>query len=318
MWLDYRNDPQLRLGQEYELLWFDRNLELNDLGYLPRRSLRQLRGQWDIYRRKLPDSSRLAFTRWELIAKLAQNDFGQNLPAVFKLEREWRFRKPHGINLKLEYDTAGFDDLITRGGAAARVPSRYAAALFLTNQNSIRYRTEGELKVIEEGVRGKAALQSSVLFTYYFTPNFSTTTQATWLDSPDWFAFVPGVNELASYRKRQWILRQGVSWFPSQRHELRARLQWVGLQADGRQAYDIAANGQLRPRSSPATSFQRSELGLQVRYRYELKSLSDFYVVYTRGGVYGSSGDDGFQDLWSGVNDNPNQDQFVVKLRYRF
>jgi hypothetical protein len=40
--------------------------------------------------------------------------------------------------------------------------------------------------------------------------------------------------------------------------------------------------------------------------------------VYTRGGIYGSTADDGFRDLWSGVNDNPNQDQFVVKLRYQF
>ena len=318
MWLNYRNDPQLRFGQEYELLWYDRNLELNDLGYQPRRSLRQLRGEWDIYRRKLPDSSRLAFTRWELSARLAQNDFGKNLPAVVKLEREWRFRKPHGINLKLEYDTSGFDDLITRGGAAVRIPSRYSASLFATEQSSTRVRAEAEIKVFEEGVRRKAAVQSFLFLTYYFTPEFSTNIQATWIDSPDWVAFIPGINELASYRKRQWILRQGVSWFPSQKQELRARLQWVGLQADGRQAYDIAANGQLLPRSGPVTSFQRSELGLQLRYRYELKTLSDLFLVYTRGGIYGSTADDGFRDLWSGVNDNPNQDQFVVKLRYQF
>jgi hypothetical protein len=318
MWLNYRNDPQQRFGQEYELLWYDRNLELNDLGYQPRRSLRALRGAWDIYRRKLPDSSRLAFTRLELTARLAQNDFGKNLPAVFQLEREWRFRKPHGINLKFQYDTSGFDDLITRGGAAVRIPSRYSASLFTTEQSSTRVRTEVEIKVFEEGVRGKAAVQSYLLLTYYFTPEFSTNIQATWIDSPDWFAFIPGINELAAYRKRQWILRQGISWFPSQKQELRARLQWVGLQADGRQAYDIAANGQLLPRSSPATSFQRSELGLQLRYRYELKALSDLFLVYTRGGLYRSTGDDGFQQLWSGVNDNPNQDQFVVKLRYQF
>jgi hypothetical protein len=161
-------------------------------------------------------------------------------------------------------------------------------------------------------------VQSFLFLTYYFTSEFSTNIQATWIDSPDWVAFIPGINELASYRRRQWILRQGVSWFPSQKQELRARLQWVGLQADGRQAFDIAANGQLLPRSGPATSFQRSELGLQLRYRYELKTLSDLFLVYTRGGIYGSTADDGFRDLWSGVNDNPNQDQFVVKLRYQF
>ena len=318
LWLNYRNDPQLRLGQEYELVWYDRNLELNDLGYQPRRSLRQLRGEWNIYRRKMPDSSRLSFTRLELTAKVAQNDFGQALPTVLKLEREWRFRRPYGASLKFEYDSSGFDDLITRGGAAIRIPSRYAGALFLTYQDSTRVRGEAELKVLEEGVRGKAALQSTLLFTYFVTPQLSTSSNLVWLDSPDWLAYVSGSNELASYRKRLWSFRQSVNWFPSARQELRARMQWVGLQADGRQAYDVVADGRLQPRARAATPLRRSELGFQLRYRYELKALSDLFVVYTRGGLYGSTGDDGFQQLWSGVNDNPNQDQFVVKLRYQF
>jgi Domain of unknown function (DUF5916) len=317
-WLNYRNDPQLRLGQEYELVWFDRYLDLNDLGYQPRRSLRQLRGEWDIYKRQYPQGSRLSFARWDIGAKLAQNDLGQKLPGQLTIEREWRFRKPHGINLKFEYNSAGFDDLITRGGAAARIPSRHAATLFLANQNSARLRAELEFKVFEEGVLGKSAVQSTVLFTWLVTPQFSTSTQLTWIDSPDWLAYVSTVQELASYRRRQWVFRQGLNWFPTQQQEFRARLQWVGLQANGRQAYDIAAHGGLVARGGAVSSFRRSEMGLQLRYRYEFKPLSDLFVVYTRGGVYGSSGDEGFQELWSRANDNPNQDQFVVKMRYRF
>lgn len=318
MWLNYRDDPQTRLAQEYELVWYDRDLDLNDLGYQPRRSLRQLRGQWELFQRKHPADSPLAVTNWELSAKVAENDVGQTLPAVIKLGYDWRFRRPYSISFKVQYDGAGFDDLITRGGAPVRIPSRYSATLFLTGQDSPRLRLETEFKVLQEGTRDRTALQSYLLMTYLVTPRFATNTQLTWLDSPDWLAFVSSTGELASYRKRQWTFRQGVSWFPGSRQELRARLQWVGLQADSRQAYDIGPAGRLVPNPRPAASFHRSELGLQLRYRFEFKPLSELFIVYTRGGLDSGAGDEGFQALWSGVNDQPNQDQMVVKLRYRF
>jgi hypothetical protein len=317
-WLQYRNDPQLRLGQQYELLWFDRNLELNDLGYQPRRSLRQFRGEWDVYQRKHPADSPLAFSRWEFVAKLAQNDFGQDLPAYGKIEREFRFRKPYGMNLRFEYLTSGLDDLITRGGAAVKMPPRHEATLFVITQNSQRVRGEAEFKTLREGVLGRSAIQAGGMMTIIATPAFSTNTQLTWLDSPDWLAFRSRTGELGSYRKKQWTFRQVFNWFPTQRQELRAKLQWVGLQANGRESFTIGAGGALQARGQPAASFHRSELGIQLRYRFEFKPQSEFFAVYTRGGLAGADGERGFAELWSDALDTPNQDQFIVKLRYRF
>ena len=66
-------------------------------------------------------------------------------------------------------------------------------------------------------------------------------------------------------------------------------------------------------------AFSQAELGLQLRYRYEIAPLSDLFVVYSRGG--NAARDDAEEDLaslWSEAIDNPTADQFIVKLRYRF
>ena len=68
------------------------------------------------------------------------------------------------------------------------------------------------------------------------------------------------------------------------RHELRLKLQAIGLNADLRQAYRVDPAGNAIPTDEPVDDFSVRNLGLQIRYRYELAPLSYLYVVYGRGG----------------------------------
>lgn len=59
--------------------------------------------------------------------------------------------------------------------------------------------------------------------------------------------------------------------------------------------------------------------GLQLRYRFEISPLSDFYIVHSRGGL--DRIDDpsqGTLDLLGDSTSLRNTDQFLVKLRYGF
>ena len=61
-----------------------------------------------------------------------------------------------------------------------------------------------------------------------------------------------------------------------------------------------------------------STFGFQVRYRYELKPLSDLYVVYGRGGFRDFEFS---QDPWGLVQDAfslRDDEQLLVKISYRF
>src|SRR3546814_11792015 len=68
---------------------------------------------------------------------------------------------------------------------------------------------------------------------------------------------------------------------------------------------------------SPIEDFSLRNLGFQVRYRYELAPLSDFYIVYGRGGYmldeFSRSEGKQLSDAFS-LRDS---EQLVVKLSYR-
>jgi hypothetical protein len=318
-WLAVRNDPGGRVAQEYELTWFDRHLDVNDLGFLPRANLHQARARIDLSRREFPDHSLSVFTRWGLEATLRENDRGERLPATLRLEREYRFRRPFGITYRAQYDTDGIDDLATRGRGPVRLPSRVLVGAFYGNAGSARGRLDLDVELRQEGAGDGVAKQLTVSPVWFLHPDLSTTGSLIWIDSPDWLIYRPRTRELGSWAREQGIARIALNWYPSARSELRTRLQWVALRAAGRTAYANGPGGELRPLPAAPDGFSQSTIALQVRYRYELAPLSDFYAVYSRGGFAASAdAEQDFGDLWAGALDGRTADQFVVKLRYRF
>jgi hypothetical protein len=62
-----------------------------------------------------------------------------------------------------------------------------------------------------------------------------------------------------------------------------------------------------------------SDLAFQIRYRYEIKPLSYFYLVYTKGGrVVQYDEEDDLSEIYQRPWNDPETDTITVKLRYRF
>ena len=81
-----------------------------------------------------------------------------------------------------------------------------------------------------------------------------------------------------------------------------------------------AGDGELAPaqRTRPDHDFTVSMLTAQVRYRWEIAPLTDFYLVYNLGNTLANRFDASFDDLFQDGFDDPIVESFVVKLRYRF
>ena len=109
-----------------------------------------------------------------------------------------------------------------------------------------------------------------------------------------------------------------LQWQIGTRQELRVKLQAIGLDARLRGAYRVGANGRAIAGDEPVDDFGVRNLGLQVRYRYELAPLSYLYVVYGRGGYaldgHARSSLDAFGNSFALRDD----EQLLVKLSYRF
>ncbi len=67
-------------------------------------------------------------------------------------------------------------------------------------------------------------------------------------------------------------------------HELRVRLEALGLDAEAKRAWILAADGTPIRDSAPIESLALRNLAFQIRYRYQFAPLSYLYVAYVRGG----------------------------------
>jgi hypothetical protein len=144
--------------------------------------------------------------------------------------------------------------------------------------------------------------------------------------------------DLAYKRRTGWVVYQGgrefgafdaidlqpsfdLNWFLAADHQIKFSFQWAGVKAYERQAYRVpSADGALQRRAGAAgpRDFTVSLLTTQVRYRWEIAPLTDFYVVYNRGNQLPPTEADAFGDLLSDAFQDPVVSSLVVKLRYRF
>jgi len=134
--------------------------------------------------------------------------------------------------------------------------------------------------------------------------------------TPDWLIW-QNDNLIGSFEERQTNFNAGFNWIMTNRHELRLKLQVIGLSAKLRQAYRVE-NGGAIPTDEPVNDFTVQNLGVQLRYRYEFKPLSYLYIVYGRGGFQQA---DVYDDTASLINrgfELRDDEQLLIKFSYRF
>ena len=114
-----------------------------------------------------------------------------------------------------------------------------------------------------------------------------------------------------------------MDFFISAKQQLRLKFQWIGIDADESQFWSIDKETKdLVPRTKmdlePKDDFTVSQMTVQLRYRWEIGPLSDFFIVYTRGSNLPNRVNDEFWPLFQDAIDEPIIDVFTMKLRYRF
>ena len=135
--------------------------------------------------------------------------------------------------------------------------------------------------------------------------------------TPQWLLWQGG-NLVGTFDEHAQQLDAGVNWNIGNSQELRVKMQALGLDARVRQAWRAAPDGTPIATSDPIDDFSLSNLGFQVRYRWEFKPLSYLYVVYGRGGdLFNEYSVDSSRALGDAF-DLRDSEQLVVKLSYRF
>ena len=155
---------------------------------------------------------------------------------------------------------------------------------------------------------------------YYFFPTDYLTMKIGFnlRDQKEWMKWVDS-NYLAAYDSTEKFLTLDLNYFKGNKHELRFKAQFVALDASNPTSLMSNQNGYLSLSEREVSAFNVGEAAVQIRYKYELATLSNLYIVYSQGGnIYEenikSDSRSIVQDSWR----NPSGKIFAIKLRLRF
>lgn len=317
LWADYEMNHGWR--QQWILMHFGNDLQINDAGYLSRNSTNY--AHWQVNRRfsDLPESSRYASKDWRWRVSTNYNDHGELLNHQLRISRESRLRNGSYEYGQINVNSAGADDLLTRGHGSVNLPPNFNSYFEYQRprKGHWSYRTEAEL--FSGGIDGndRVGYRLYVEPTYFINDAFNVYVGGSAIRTPDWLIWQSD-NLIGSFDGMQTEFDLGFNWTVTNRQELRLKLQAIGVNADLRQGYRVDSQGHAVATGEAIDDFDVSNLGVQLRYRFELAPLSYLYVVYGRGGYEETFATDNdgrpLRDSFSLRDD----EQLLVKFSYRF
>jgi hypothetical protein len=314
-WLQTDFNRSAPLTHTLKLLYIDDRFDLNDLGYMERNSLRQV--EWETNRRIVGAADpRINGESQRLYAYYRENELGQRLQSRLQLSRTVQYASNWLVYGELRYLTSGIDDLISRGNGPVEFDDRVHGYIDAVSPRFGDWQITMGAYAYQQGVRdytGRLQLTTA----WYPTEKLTMLLDLLPYYFDDWLLWEGG-NLFGSYRGERLDFALRADWIPAPRHELRVKWQWIGIDAEARAAYRTDAGGRLFEVAQPLAPFTVNNLGLQVRYRYEIGPLSELFLVYARGGFNLLNDDDrGVGDLFGDMTDVRDADQFLIKVRYR-
>jgi hypothetical protein len=316
VWADYEMNAGWR--QQWIGMHFGNDLQINDAGYLSRNSTNYL--HWQVNRRfaDLPADSRYASKDWRWRASSSYNDHGDLLRHQFRTSRESRLRDGSYEYAQININSAGVEDLLTRGNGVVNLPPNFNAHFEYERPRKGNWACELEVEAFSGGLAGNHRVGYSVEIepAYFLSNAFNVSVGVFGSRTPDWLVWQRDTL-IGSFDSRELRFDAGFNWSIGAHQELRLRLQAIGLNASLRQGYRVGVDGNAVPTAERVDDFSVRNLAFQIRYRYEVAPLSYLYVVYGRGGYRQESYSEDSSRVLGDSFDLRDDEQLLIKLSYR-
>ena len=307
-----RQGIKQRLGIEYQ----DENVDLNDLGFLERNDNFRIR---TAHTRLNPNPSWARNNYFDVRGYVQRNRDGFLTGAGLFLVNKMTFDNLSKFTFRAGFSPSVYDDLNSFGNGIYRIEQDYfSGALWETNSSrafsfkiGAGYSREdlgGDSQILRLEMNWQPEDQ------FYVSAGIRYMNRAGWL-------LHQNENTFATFNAEQWQPKISADYFINARQHIRASFQWVGIQAIEEENFTLPlfSHRLIRKQgvASAERSFSVSQLSLQLRYRWEIAPLSDLFLVYTR--LVDSTGPiKPFKNIFTDSYQQPFENLFVVKLRYRF
>lgn len=317
-WLEWRYAPTDTIQYQLNATVYGDEFEMNDMGFLQENNLRELYGQVRHDVNVYPETSRLRSSWTEYDIGYRENTDGDRLPTWADVEQYFVFQSTRELSLTAGYQLSSYDDLITRGNGQFKMEEQLRGELKYFNPRGGRFTYEASYSVENSGT-DEYTQRISVAPQFYINDQLTLNADFSYSRYEEWLLWDFTAQQLATYETDFYEVEVELDWYPSSRQEVRLKFQWTGVQADGIEGYGLRSSGRLDQGGRPVDDFSVSDTALQLRYRYEFAPLSDFYLVYTRGGLWdGDDTGDDLLNLWQSAWDEVTVEVISAKIRYRF
>ena len=304
--------------------YLDKDLDINDMGYLMRNDWIMLGGRTQLNKTDFNDASKTLMRTYQHSYGCRALSNGDKEGCFTGFDFKNQFKNSSQFETEVFFRTNGRDNLITRGSELApyiKLPKNYGIEFkYISQKNKFwqwdlfAQRTKGSERSSALGWKNK--YYSSVKV--FPLPNLTLRLSYSHEKQTNWLNWIQD-NFLGTYEKTQRNTNFSIKYFKGNQHELRVKTPLVAFNAKNHQAQIASINGKMTESSVILNPFSIGQLAFQIRYRYEFMPLTYLYAVYTRGGkIYELDEEDDLGTLYKRPWEEPSKDNFTVKVRYRF
>jgi hypothetical protein len=319
-------DFKPKQGTQHKLMldYFDKRLDVSDLGFIRRNDVfsKNYQYNWSTGRGltyfRSKKRSIMISNSWNMDGKLVRS-------GLF-FRNGWTFKNLNEIRTEFNYFPARWEDRNSFGNGAYKMHDRFVGELAFGTDTSQLVSFSALVGMRQEEL-SDWTLRSSVGLTYKPADQFSLDLDLNYFERKGWL--LHNTDRLMSkYDAGDFQPRLGMDIFFTAKQQLRLTVQWAAIKAEVTEFLVIPerggtllsledSNGYI-PINSVREDFALSRLTSQIRYRWEIGPLSDFFLVYTRGSNLPNRVEESYGELWEDAISYPIVDTYVAKLRYRF
>jgi hypothetical protein len=312
----YAASPSLRHKFEVDIM--DEDVDFNDLGFLLRNDY--VKARYVLMYNKQDVSALLSNYRTTLVLK-HQHNLSEN--QITDSAILWRssivLPGRNTLRAGIGYFPERYEDINSRGNGAYRVNGGGWFESYLSTDAAKTVSFTFGLGGNEEDL-GDWSYNVVFGLTYLPVDQISIAFDLSYRDRSGWVVH-QGDRNFGVFDADEWQPSLDVNWFIAPGHQLRWNMQWAGVRATDKGFFAIPqGDGDLlaATREQENYDFNISRLTTQLRYRWEIAPLTDFYLVYNRGNSLRLEDEYDVLDLFDESLREPVIDSVVAKLRYRF
>ena len=327
MRLQYTYKPTDLSRNSASILYFDKDFQINDFGYLKKNDWFHFGLGHNIKKIDFSEGSPILQIDTEYDFNYDADTDGNSNPMDFTYKNRLEFIDTSKFSYDFRYKTSGKNTTITRKDPLypfVKIKDNFSVTADFEEKNfkywTYDWRISFDKSSKYEGWDSKGYRKRffKVAGSFFPNENIKISSDFRVKKEKEWLNWLDG-NHLAAYDLNQRIFSINLDWFRGAKHEIRFKSQFVALEAKNPRSLSADLGGFLSASEKIVKSFSNGITSFQIRYKYEIAPLSNIYVVYTKGGnVYEEEDDRSFSKIFKDPWENPDNEIFSLKVRLKF